>query len=443
MTERFLRRANERIDPASLIAFRVLFGAVMVFSAIRFLLNGWVDLFFAKPGFHFAFWGFEFVRPVSPALMTAAVVALGVLGALIALGVAWRVVTVAFFVLFTWLELTDVTNYLNHYYLCSLIALLFCFLPLGQKRPVARRWMLWLLRFQVGLVYLGAALAKANPDWLVHGQPLGIWLAARTDVPLVGWFLGSHAVALVFSWAGFLYDLLIVPALLWKRTRPFAFVVLLGFHTTTGLLFEIGMFPLIMTTAATIFFAEDWPTRFLRFPPVRLPAAPVGRLTRVGAIVIAGWMGFHVAMPLRFLAYQGPVNWHEQGMRFAWKVMVRDKAGAVTFRVTIPGETREREVPPSRYLTDRQEREMAGQPDLILQLAHHIAADFETRHPGPVEVRADALVSWNGRPAARLVDPNVDLARVADGLAPARWILPAPTTAPVRLKTAGRLATTR
>jgi hypothetical protein len=91
-------------------------------------------------------------------------------------------------------------------------------------------------------------------------------------------------------------------------------------------------------------------------------------------------------------------------------------------------------VSPARYLTDIQEREMSGQPDLILALAHHVRDDFERRGKGPVEVRVEALVSLNGRRLAPLIDPSVDLATVPDGLAPARFILPAPTEPPPELK---------
>lgn len=73
---------------------------------------------------------------------------------------------------------------------------------------------------------------------------------------------------------------------------------------------------------------------------------------------------------------------------------------------------------------------MAGQPDLILQLAHHIGRDFEARGLGPMEVRAEARISLNGRRAALLVDPSADLTRVLDGLTPASWILPHPPEAP-------------
>jgi starch synthase (maltosyl-transferring) len=52
----------------------------------------------------------------------------------------------------------------------------------------------------------------------------------------------------------------------------------------------------------------------------------------------------------------------------------------------------------------------------------------------PNEVRAEALVSLNGRRLAPLIDPEVDLTRVSDGLGVAAWILPVPNPAPPSLR---------
>jgi len=76
---------------------------------------------------------------------------------------------------------------------------------------------------------------------------------------------------------------------------------------------------------------------------------------------------------------------------------------------------------------------MSGQPDLILQLAHHIRDDFAARGQGSVEVRVDAWVSLNGRAMRRMIDPTVDLSRIEDGIGKASWILPAPAEPPPRL----------
>ena len=303
----------------------------------------------------------------------------------------------------------------------------------------------------MGVVYLFAAVAKFNTDWLVHAQPLNIWLLSRTDTPFIGSMLGSFDMALLMSWVGFLHDLLIVPALLWRRTRSWAYGVLVVFHIATGLLFNIGMFPLIMILTTPIYFADDWPRRLYRWwrgvsehkPPPDTPStlSAMSELGRWGVIGVMTWCFIQVAIPARTLAYAGPTNWHEQGMRFSWRVMCRQKRGTVTYRVTTQGRARERLVFPSKYLTAAQEREMAGQPDLILQLAHHIGADFKSRGYKGVEVRVDALVSLNGRRPSRLIDPTVDLLRVhISFFKSADWILPAPKDTPIRLDTVHKKA---
>jgi hypothetical protein len=121
-------------------------------------------------------------------------------------------------------------------------------------------------------------------------------------------------------------------------------------------------------------------------------------------------------------------------MRFSWRVMVREKNGSVTYLVRHKKTGRVWHVSPRRYLTRHQEREMSGQPDLILQLAHHIRDDYARQGKGPVEIRVEALTSLNGRRSAPLIDSTVDLATVQDGIGKARWILPAPPGAPPHIR---------
>jgi vitamin K-dependent gamma-carboxylase len=295
----------------------------------------------------------------------------------------------------------------------------------------------WLLRFQIGVVYVFAGLAKAKADWLLHGQPLNAWLAARTETPLIGRFFDEPNVALAMSWAGFLFDTTIVIWLSWARTRLPAYVALIAFHGLTGYLFMIGMFPLIMTSAALIFFAPDWPRTLLariglsRFagPASDRALPPLSPPTRrVVTIAIAAHIVVQLAVPLRHAAYPGAVLWNEDGMRFAWHVMIREKHGSVTFIAELDGGKR-LEIPPSAYLTWRQEREMAGQPDLILQLARRIGADLAAQGHRDVRVHAMTSVSLNGRAPAPLIDPSVDLLRVRD-LGARDWVLEEPHSEP-------------
>lgn len=456
--ERLVARLLEPVDIAWLAAFRVLYGLALAVSMWRFIANGWVERFFVEPAFHFKYWGFGWVEPLpGPAMHGLFFVLIG-LALAVAAGLAFRLTAPAFALGLTYVQLIDVSTYLNHYYLAALLGFLLALSPahrawsvdawLGARlrrrappsRPpgVARAW-LYLFRFQVGVVYLFAGLAKAQPDWLLHAQPLRIWLGASTELPVIGPLLTLPGVPLVMSWSGFLFDTTITAFLLGARTRPWAFAVLVVFHTLTRLLFPIGMFPVIMTIGALTFFSPSWPRWLLaRFGVRSVDAAPVevlgvsarGLLPRVALGLAALLVVLEVAMPLRSLAYGGNVLWHEQGMRFSWRVMVRAKGGATTFVVKDAATGRESHVSPGVYLTGMQESEMASQPDLVVQLARHIRDDLQRNGHRSVSVHAASRVSLNGRRSAPFIDPTVDLARVDDSLDLRSIVLPAPDEPP-------------
>ncbi|MBX3233805.1 MAG: HTTM domain-containing protein [Labilithrix sp.] len=431
------KRLLEPIDAAWLAAFRVLYGLALAISMERFLAHGWVEELLVRPRFKFHYAGFAWVPVLPSGPMHALFWILMGLALAVAAGAAFRVTAPLFAAGLTYIQLVDVSTYLNHYYLAALLAWLLAASPANRmwsvdawlrkraREDVARAW-LWVFRVQIGLVYVYAGLAKLQPDWLLHGQPLRIWLGARTDLPILGRIFAWGGVPLMMSWAGFLFDLTIVGWLSWRRTRPYAYAVLLTFHTLTRLLFDIGMFPIIMSIAALVFFSPSWPRRFVRrpaSPPISIAPA---RWHRYALAFGALYCAAQLLLPLRSRLYGGDVLWHEQGMRFSWRVMVRAKGGAVTFLVKDKTTGAITHVSPRRYLAPFQENEMVGQPDLVLQLAHAIRDD----HGGDVEVYADAIASLDGRRAQRFIDPNVDLARVDDTLAPAAWILPAPTDPP-------------
>jgi vitamin K-dependent gamma-carboxylase len=109
---------------------------------------------------------------------------------------------------------------------------------------------------------------------------------------------------------------------------------------------------------------------------------------------------------------------------------VMEKSGVADFLVRDPDSGREWRVAATDYWTRYQAAMMATQPDMILEAAHVIAADQRRRGVARPEVRADVMVSLNGRPAQRLIDPAVDLAAEPFALTPYRWILPAPSSDP-------------
>jgi vitamin K-dependent gamma-carboxylase len=456
------------VSIAWLVAFRILFGAAMFVSMLRFIGYRWIDEFFIDPPLHFKYWGFAWVPVLPRAEMHVLFWILAALALAVTVGFRHRAAAALFALGFTYLQLVDVATYLNHYYLASLLALLLAVAPAHRAFSIDALWdrsrrggavpafWLYLFRFQVGVVYTFAGFAKAHGDWLVHAQPLRIWLGSHTDLPLLGPLFTLPGAPLVMSWAGFCFDTSVTWLLLFRPTRRFAYPVLLVFHTLTGILFPIGMFPVIMTIAALVFFPPEWPLGLAarlgrRFPIARLsnlggkPADPMpdeqrppgaphddARLVLRKSVLAlaAAYCVVQIVVPLRFALYGGNVLWHEQGMRFSWRVMVREKNASVTYIVREVRTGRVRHVNPRSYVTRVQEREIAAQPDLVLQLAHHIRDDFERRGLGPVEIRADVFASLNGRRLQRLIDPEVDLATVQDGLGKAKWILPSPTKPP-------------
>jgi hypothetical protein len=236
--ERFV---GKPIDIASLAAFRFLFGLMMAGAMIRYLAKGWVTQFYVAPKYYFSYPGFAWVHPWPDTWMHVHFVLLAVFALGMAVGFFYRICAALFFLGFTYVELIDQTNYLNHYYLISLLSGLMIFLPAHRawsldawRKPELRldavpAWTMNLLRFQIGIVYFFAGLAKLNADWLFKAEPLGIWLAARSDLPVLGPLLGQHWVAYGASWFGAAFDLSIVFFLLWGRSRRIAYLLVIFF----------------------------------------------------------------------------------------------------------------------------------------------------------------------------------------------------------------------
>jgi vitamin K-dependent gamma-carboxylase len=184
-----------------------------------------------------------------------------------------------------------------------------------------------------------------------------------------------------------------------------------------------------MIGATTIFFDPSWPRPLLarvgleRTAPAAgpRPGRPLGgmRLAAFGTYLL-----LQCLLPLRFLLYPGNVNWHEQGFRFSWRVMLIEKAGQVEFRVVTGAENRRYVVYPRESLTPLQYKMLCTQPDMILQFAQHLKRDFEAQGLDRVRVYADAWASLNGRPRQRLVDPATDLGSERASFHQKAWIVP-------------------
>lgn len=434
----YLNRENSN---APLVVFRILFGFMMLFSTIRFISMGWVYDFYVMPKMFFPFEGFYWLKPL-PEVGMYLVFALMVLTSLtIMLGFFYRISTILFFLSFTYVELLDKSNYLNHYYFVSLMAFILIFLPAHKRfsldvyysrvnaTSITSNFMLLLPKLQLAIVYIFAGLAKLNSDWLFNALPLKIWLPAQMHLPFIGELLTYEWVAYAFSWAGALYDLVIVFFLLNSRTRGYAYLAVIIFHVLTRILFPIGMFPYIMIVSTLLFFSSKFHEnvlsylgKYLKTKAIPFVNYPLRKKMFIKAI-FALFFIIQILFPLRFLLYPGNLFWTEQGYRFSWRVMLMEKAGTAFFYVEDEKTGKRIEVNNKEFLTRNQEKMMSTQSDMIVQYAHYLHSFYKEMGVNNPKVYADVFVNLNGRGSVRYIDPSIDLSKEQNTWKAKSWIL--------------------
>ena len=95
------------VDIASLVYFRIAFGAIMLWEVWRYISYGRIARYWIDPTFHFTYYGFEWLRPRPGDGMYLHFLALGGLAILIMLGLWYRVSTLLFFLGFTYVFLLE------------------------------------------------------------------------------------------------------------------------------------------------------------------------------------------------------------------------------------------------------------------------------------------------------------------------------------------------
>lgn len=439
----------KQVNIAPLIIFRIIFGALMLFGSLRFISKGWVSELYIFPDFHFSYYGFSWLKVLPGNWMFVPFVLMVLASCGILFGAFYRVSSSLFFITFTYVELLDKSYYLNHYYFVSLVALLMIFLPANRLLSVdayrkpqivsqqTANWTIWVLRFQLAIVYIFAGIAKLNSDWLFEAQPLKIWLQAYRDTPIIGKLFSSSFLAFAFSWFGCLYDLSIPFFLSFKKTRNVAYFFVIVFHLVTWLLFPIGVFPWVMIFSTLIFFSAEFHQKLVDFFQSKLNLQKqVANLVqkpnkRIILSLLSFYILFQILFPFRYLLYSGNLPWSEEGMRFSWRVMLMHKEGLTTFYVKDRKTGGEIEIDNTKYLTNTQIDQMATQPDFILQYANYLHDQFKDTllvygakkvHLINPSIHAESFVSLNGRQSKKFVDKKKDLTQIQNNLSARTWL---------------------
>ena len=123
----------ESVSIAPLIIFRIIFGALLLFGSVRFVAKGWIQTLYIDPEYFFGYYGFEWVKPLPGEWMYLPFALMIFAAFCILIGFKYKWAATTNFLCFTYVELLDKSNYLNHYYFVSLMTFLMIWVPANRQ----------------------------------------------------------------------------------------------------------------------------------------------------------------------------------------------------------------------------------------------------------------------------------------------------------------------
>ena len=258
-------------------------------------------------------------------------------------------------------------SYNNHYYLLILLCLLMLALPAhtyfsadAKKHPIIKsmsmpQWCKWVIVLQLFIMYSYAAIAKLYPDWL-NLTAVKLLMQGKANYPIIGALLQKEWMHYFVAYGGILFDGLVIPALLWKPTRKWAFIASLFFHLFNSIVFQVGIFP-YLALAFTLFFFHPETIRniFLKKKTLYIKNEVIipnykKTLWVVGSIFFL----IQLILPVRHWFIKDDVLWTEEGHRMSWRMMLRTKSGYIKYKVVDKKTKTITVIDPKKDLTQKQ-----------------------------------------------------------------------------------------
>jgi vitamin K-dependent gamma-carboxylase len=433
MVNRFLFK---QIDNSALIVFRVFFGLLIFLESVGAIFTGWVNRVLIAPKFTFSFIGFEWLQPLPGDWMYVYYVVMGIFGLFVMLGFKYRLSIIGFTIMWLATYLMQKSSYNNHYYLLILLSTFMVFMPANTyfsvdakrnsfiKQNTMPQWCSLVFILQMGIVYTYASIAKMYPDWL-DTTVIEILMKPKEQFYLIGGILQQKWFHYFIAYSGLIFDLLIVPLLLWKSTRKYAFFASIFFHLFNSIVFHIGVFP-YLSLVISVFFFEPETIRNIFFkkkkPYTKNEVIIPKRNTAIKYLIII-YFSIQIVLPLRHWVIKDDVLWTEEGHRMSWRMMLRSRGGVVKYKIVDMSNNTEIPIHSNSYLSEKQQRAASVRPDIIWQFVQYLKKDFKAKGKD-VEVYVDCSISVNGKPLKRLINPKVDLAAVKwNAFKHSEWIL--------------------
>ena len=428
----------KHIDNSALIVFRIIFGLLCFLETVGAIFTGWIKRAFIDPDFTFSFIGFEWLQPLPGNGMYFYYALMGVLGLCIMVGYKYRFSAISFTLLWAGCYFMQKASYNNHYYLLILLSGLMALMPANKYLSVDAKqhpkikaismpqWCSIILILQMFIVYTYGAINKIYPDWL-DTTFISNLMRSKANYYLVGNLLQQKTMHYFLAYGGILYDGLIIPLLLYKPTRKFAFLASIFFHLFNSFVFQVGIFP-YLSLAFALFFFEPKLIHKLFFKNKK-PFYNSGEIIipehkNLAIGVMSVYFMVQLILPIRHHFITDDVLWTEEGHRLSWRMMLRSKGGYATYTIKNHTQNATETVKLKDYLSPKQVRLASSKPDIMWQFSQRLKSVYAEKGDS-ISVYVKARVSVNGRPAKQLINSDVDLANEKwSAWKHSDWILP-------------------
>ena len=430
----------EEVDNAPLIVFRVIFGLLIFLESVGAIFTGWITKTLVEPEFTFNFIGLDFLQPLPGNGMYYYYAVMGAFGFMVMLGYRYRFSLSVFTIMWTATYLMQKASYNNHYYLLILVCGLMLLLPAHRylsldvkrnpslKKLSMPRWVIILIIIQLWIVYTYASVAKIYPDWL-NTTAVESLLASKINYPVIGEYMTNKTLHYFIAYVGILFDLLVVPLLLFKPTRNLALLASVVFHIFNAIVFQIGIFPFLSLGFIVFFYPPETIRRiFLKnkkpFIRKKDDVLHIPNKKNIYIALATVYFIIQIGLPLRHWVIEDDVLWTEEGHRMSWRMMLRTKSGYISFKVVDKKTGKANYIRPRDFLSRKQAGMITSKPDVIWQFAQRIK-NQETEKGRDVAIYAIGKVRVNKGPLKTFIDPDTDLAAVKwNHFAHHEWILP-------------------
>ena len=417
-------------EAASIGLFRILLGIVLFAQTLWFIKTDFIGENVIEPVLHFKFYHFQFLNALPPTLMKLMLFLMLVSTFLIIIGKFFKYASAFFGLSFTYLWLIDKSYFNNHYYFISLIIFLLIFTNADawgsyskkvKPKTLIPSWQIFVLKFQVFLIFFIAGINKINTYWIMDFQPIKHIVETKATVNNYEWLATDFWFAF-FSWGGLIFDLTI-GFLIWsKRTRKFAIVFYVIFNLVNFWLFydigEIGFFPFLLLACLVIFFDSkkieqklSWLNKKQKAPEVSTESPPHSKQKLIFNCIII-YVVIQLVLPFRHILYNNNVDWSGHGQRFAWRMKIMYKDPDMHFYLSEKGSDQKAEINVGNFLNQKQYTNLIYYPDFIPTVARHIKSEGLKRGFKNPVVTADFKIGFMGKEKVLLVNPNLDLSTI-------------------------------